>query len=289
MKSLRTALALVGLVALPTVALLALPAGSEEHANPHGRDDACGACHQVEDGEVGAPLPVVQTCRGCHPTADMHPVGMPPEHVRIAEGFPLEVDGTVTCATCHAEPAHGEPVGGAPWFRGGPHDRIGSFCARCHEPERLTRWNPHHADGADPRQASCSACHTRRPRMGVRPEQANLRLDPAAACATCHPAPPHQGVVEHVGREVSETILPLADGRIACFTCHDVHREGQAGSGVALAPSPLADALHQRAVASDWHGASGVTFPGAARERASMLRLPLEQGRLCAACHGEGP
>ena len=57
-------------------------------------------------------------------------------------------------------------------------------------------------------------------------------------------------------------LLPLlADGTIACFTCHDVH---------------------------------GAAAPAARGKRAhdgpdSMLALPAADGKLCRACHGRGP
>jgi len=104
--------------------------------DPHGQPDACLACHEKPEGDekVGKPLPVVATCRGCHPTADMHPVNMTPTDVTPHAGWPLD-NGQVVCSTCHVEPAH-DPEKYAnlpkPWHRGGPYPVITDFCYQCH-------------------------------------------------------------------------------------------------------------------------------------------------------------
>ena len=154
--------------------------GADETANPHGSRDGCLACHEPDRPSlVGKALPVVKTCRGCHPTADMHPVDIVPKRVSIAAGFPLDEGGRMTCATCHDEPGHGaaEAALPGPWFRGGPYGSTTEFCHTCHKAEDLNRVDPHHPRFEDdPLDPSCSACHMTKPEDGATPEESKLRL-----------------------------------------------------------------------------------------------------------------
>lgn len=149
----------------------------------------------------------------------------------------------------------------------------------------VERVSPHHPPTPYEPGPSCAACHTSPPERGAPPPQANLIAEPGAACKTCHPAAPHAGVVEHLGKPLPEHVqatLPEAlalteKGRIACWTCHEVHTGG--GAGV-VRKSRLS-----RALTREQHG----TLPGAERARPALLALPLEGGALCRACHGDGP
>ncbi len=282
--------------------LLAGPAAATPD-NPHGRAEACDACHLPgEEAEGTLRGPVVETCRSCHPTADMHPVGMPSRDVPVPHDWPLE-GGEVTCATCHAEPAHrevpaiGELAAYAAryWHRGGPYERVTTFCFRCHEESGFARTDPHHPVADDPRpdrDPSCAACHTGLPEPGASPAEAKLRASPERACATCHQGDVHHGASAHVGQALVAEVraglpedLPLHDGTVACWTCHDVHQGGEAGDlqsrlGVAL------QALHRK----EWAVGEEVTWPGESRAgHPPLLALPLEGDALCSACHGAGP
>lgn len=265
---------------LPALALALVPIASASERlgdSPHGRDDACAACHGVApDGSRGGARPSVETCRGCHPDADMHPVGVVPRDVAVPAAFPLE-GGAVTCATCHAEPACDDARSDErPWLRGGTPDRKADFCFRCHESDALRRASPHPQAGAPgPAPTSCPACHVRRPVDGAAVEASALRLTPQDACATCHPGPVHAGTEAHLGHHQPvppSPALPLAaDGAVGCWSCHDVH----AAPSAAPARSPLAAAL------------SGL--PREADGAEALLALPATDGSLCRACHGTGP
>lgn len=247
--------------------------------SPHDRADRCQSCHTTtEAGAVGAPLPTLTNCLTCHPDADMHPVGMAPEHVPVPAGWPLE-DGKVTCATCHAEPScDASRERAAPWLRGGTPAKKVDFCYRCHEAKALTRKSPHPAPNVDPGQAGCPACHSARPQTGASVAQSGLLSPPAEACATCHPGPAHVGVAEHVGAvqdiaalsPEAARALPLGEGGvIGCWTCHDMH----------IAPHPAAPTSKL-----------AVALGGAeADPHEALLALPVGDGSLCKACHGEGP
>lgn len=149
-----------------------------------------------------------------------------------------------------------------------------------------SRVNPHRPDpAARTEEGSCSACHVKIPAPAAAPADAELRLSPAAVCATCHPGVPHQGADTHVGQPMPERVTwPAAEGHIACFTCHDVHRGTDAGN----VRSKYGDALHALVERRSWAGhTQGVTLPGAGGR--PLLRAPLEGGALCRTCHGGGP
>ena len=268
--------------------------------SPHGAKDGCAACHVgVGAPGVGATKPIEATCRSCHPDADMHPVGMKPRTVKVAAGWPLE-DGVVTCATCHAEPAHGGAAATlpSPWHRGGPYPTTTAFCASCHDIAAYSRQSPHTKEKTrDPKGATCTACHSGLPVTGAAPSASRTRVPADQSCTGCHEGQIHAGVVEHVGKSVSPAVraaLPPAvavnaDGTIACWTCHEVH------DGVtATHPNRrvLADGLRSRALKEDWtaYAGSAYLWPRAeADEGSAMLALSIDDGALCQACHGEGP
>jgi len=268
--------------------------------NPHGNPEGCLSCHApADDGEegVGAPLPIVATCRGCHPTADMHPVGIAPVDIQVPSHFPLE-DGKLTCATCHVETAHGGEAAKVPppWHRGGPYPNLTDLCFQCHVPADYKQVNPHAnvaAFGEDgPDTNACTACHTSAPAGGAAPEQSNLRNDGLNACSTCHEGTVHAGVPQHLGQPIPEGTslpadLPLWGGQVACFSCHDVHGGHAAGGPVSVGQQDLQAAAR----ASDWHVVpAGALWPAQAPDDAkAMLYLPLQGNALCSACHGDGP
>jgi len=300
MRPMSGHLRVLGLVVAGGLAALGssgFAADGYEHDSPHGAKDRCTACHAPASGGklAGAVLPVVATCRGCHPTADMHPVDVKPHDVPVPDGFPLH-DGIMVCSTCHQEPAHRHVPGLArqtpelesPWHRGGPYPNTLAFCNACHEPSKLARENPHHGTNPpDPTADTCTTCHTTAPQRGASVADAKLRLSPPAVCSSCHSTAPHAGAAEHFGQLVPPGVdLPSHEGRIVCFTCHDVHGGGAAGD----VHSKLADALTKVALAGEWSGAAdGVTLPGSDRPRPPMLAAPLQDGKLCRICHGEGP
>lgn len=308
------AFALVAAAVASATAPAADPAAgtSEPRLNPHGSPDHCDSCHlplepvaapgpgapglpnetPAAAPTVGAAMPNVATCRGCHPTADMHPVGMKPNKEHVPSGWPLE-DGKVVCSTCHEEPAHGGKVNTvAPYHRGGPYPNKRDICWTCHERKPFERTDPHHpVTRRDTTSPTCSVCHTVAPKPGATVEKSRLRLTPDETCsATCHQGTIHSGVPEHLGVVVPPEMLAKLpptfalpdDGKIACYTCHEVH-----GDGAAAAPrTPGRLALGLRA-----YNGNPTTWPGEepTSEHPTLLALPVADGSLCQACHGVGP
>ena len=288
--SARLAALLVLLLGLGLALLVRPSAASGERTNPHGQAQGCASCHVSAEG--GATRAEAETCLACHPEGDPHPSGIVPDKVHVPEGWPLP-EGKLACATCHAEPSCApDRAREAPYLRGGNVERTLEFCQRCHGTKgtgggnastSLARQSPHKpARPGDLTDPSCAACHSGSPLPGALPAQARLRSDPTAACRTCHVGEIHQGVPDHLGEVVPPAMaatlppeLPLDEGAIACWTCHDVH-----GGRTADAPKrrALADALRTAAL-------GGTTSP----HPAALLALPAADGSLCRACHGDGP
>jgi hypothetical protein len=221
----------------------------------------------------------------------MHPVGMAPKEVHIPEGWPLE-DGKVTCATCHAEPAHqGTTNTTPPFHRGGPYPNVERLCYQCHEISEYTRSDPHHPEPAQgAKDPTCAACHTAPPAKGADPGDANLRWPLEEACTTCHRGQVHAGVAQHVGERMDTPVdLVLGPGdKVTCYTCHDVH-----GTTPGLAPAgDRAAAFHALALERDWNALVGLALVWPGGEDAAhppLLAAPVADGTLCERCHGEGP
>lgn len=280
-------------------------AAADGPQDPHGKPEACGACHTTATG--GPVRSEADTCLTCHPAGDPHPANQLPKRVHVPAGWPL-LDGRVTCATCHADPSCApDRDRDAPYLRGGNVSRAIQFCDRCHNDGALGRVDPHHprhaSDNADP---TCAACHSGIPAKGASPEASRLRADPVDACMTCHTRDVHAGATEHLGEAVDATVttpLPLAAGRvIACWTCHDVH--GDAPSAGSTRRRAAADGIRALALqappalpvattegtpvlagagpSTTGPSSTGVTHP-------PLLALPSADGSLCRSCHGDGP
>jgi hypothetical protein len=284
------------LVLLASISTLAQPAEGEVR-DPHGDPQACAACHEGGPEAPGAALPIIETCTECHPDADMHPVGVEPQRIHVAEGWPL-LEGQISCWTCHTEPAcqAGEPAE-PPYLRGGPITRIQDFCYRCHTREEFTREDPHHPERRrDEADGSCAACHVGLPEEGAAPEDARLREIEGGVCATCHIEHPHFGTESHLHQPVEavpldsipDVVALPADGTVRCWSCHEVHDETPEPSRRWHRGHSLAQALREDE-RETW-GLEDVEHwpcddPG---EHPPMLALPLEDGSLCQACHHEG-
>ncbi len=296
----------VALVATASAQEPAEAAGAPAVVNPHDAADQCAACHAPgETPDVpGEALSSIESCSACHPESakDMHAVGLPPEKSVIPEGWPLE-DGVVGCATCHAEPAcDANRSKEAPWDRGGPYPDSLQMCWQCHSEDGMDREDPHHPvtvrEAADP---TCSACHLGMPTKGATADDSLLIQEADKLCDFCHEGLQHSGMASHMGAEMGDlkaaqpTLFPLdGAGKIACWTCHEVHRDGDSVQAERLADGALKQALRARLLEKDWKGLlpTDVQWPEAKTERAEhtpMLVLPLADGQLCIGCHGDGP
>lgn len=298
---------------------LAQDAGAGDEASelsqdsPHRRPDACSACHGT-DSPTDATSLEPSLCRDCHPRDRMylgcleekaHPMGQEPRTAAIPEGWPL-FEGTVTCVTCHAEPSCGASrPQDPPYHRGGPYLEEFSLCYQCHAPDTTERSNPHHPDEWRVADRTCTACHSGLPADGARPGQARLRVEEAGVCETCHPVPLHLGSAAHLGKVVETLDEGLAQGRLAtdgegrmwCWTCHEVHGDGDRLTAD-LPPAPVNELRELRSgyeslpgpeVLDDLARLRLIAPPEKGPDFQPLLALPVEDGALCRACHGEGP
>ena len=300
LRTCATALLSLGLLAAGIAA-----AGSGEARpdvpNPHNQPDACATCHEVSDDDaVGAPKLGMQLCYDCHPNADMHPVNVEPVDTRVPSGWPL-LDGAVVCATCHAEPAcDADRSDVAPFLRGAdPLKSRSAFCFQCHDATEYQRANPHRpATARDPSDPTCAACHSGAPIAGASVPDARLRFPEGdQGCVECHQRPVHQGVGPHLGQAPADHgLAPTgalsldASGQIRCYTCHEVHGDGDAAP-VRDHHGRLRDALVAHIAAEDWDPwvSEAVLSEAEEDDHGALLALPAADGSLCRACHGVGP
>jgi len=235
-------------------------------------------------------------CLSCHDgkraAAEPHPIGGAARDagLRIPQDWPL-VDGRLACLTCHdivrhCDPQTTRPAADASMLRGDPSQGGLAFCANCHTQDEPWRINPHRVSSE--RREACRFCHTSVPDV---PPDGRRRFEPALRdassnlCLTCHGRHWDYAPGGHVEQPVPERILarllanerrlatsgtraevsrpvrfPLADGRVACFTCHNPHPPDLFPAGSEL----------------------GMVVRAGADVR---FRLRLPQPDLCLACH----
>lgn len=250
--------------------------------NPHWNPARCSACHGDESATpTRIPAERVDAlCLSCHDgvqaAAEAHPIGRiaKSDHVSTPADWPL-VGGRIGCATCHNVMAHCDSSGQEDrsnrlLLRG---ERIGGsvqFCTQCHEGSDRWRISPHAqmADAGGVRAETCNFCHVKMPEIpadGRRPGHPELRVSGSNVCLGCHTrhwdyfpeGHTDQPLTDEIARRLAareaadgdETAaltgdLPLADGRVACFTCHNPHQAGvfPAGSQMDRRATSEADA-----------------------------------------------
>jgi hypothetical protein len=255
--------------------------------NPHGAPEHCQACHtEPVEGAAGLDAAGLDAavCTSCHTGLDrhMHAVSLTPSTAKSPVDWPLD-NGTITCATCHAEPSCDEARDPSPpYHRGGPYTDPQGQCWQCHAEDAFQRRDPHHEG-----DKGCGTCHTATPPEGAPAAKALLRSE--NICEVCHKPERHAGGSTHFGKapdDVPSRDLPLrSDGTIGCFTCHDAHKEGVAQHAN---PGALAIALRQRALTKEWLPvAASVPDASSNVEHPPLMALPAREG-LCEACHDEG-
>lgn len=268
-------------------------------SSPHGLAGECRACHADAAGAGFVAGDDTTTCRGCH-DEEPHQVGIEPVRVEVPPAFPLP-GGKLACQTCHDEPAcDGKEIAddNPRFFRGGPYARIGDLCTNCHKETAADRFDPHTAmRNPTEREDACLFCHESRPVEGATDA---LRLPGADTCRGCHFETSHAGSGEHLttldpgmAKRALLAGLPLADGtRATCATCHDPHPPGTTAAATARAgwseQRVVPEAWERQVLEPSLRDRAG-EHAGALVHGHDLLRLSLDDGQLCQACHGSGP
>ncbi len=179
-----------------------------------------------------------------------HPVHVKPSaSVTLPAGWPTDVDGTITCLTCHAKLPSLEG-GGDPNLRsvdGRSDDPSSSFCTNCHasrdgpsaksmhwQATRFAhvRFNDHRVSRSlgrlDAESRKCLGCHD-----GVNAVESNNAF---SAGGFSWDARREHPIGMSYRRKVTQTsdvplrpasLLPpairLPDGRVSCVSCHDLY------------------------------------------------------------------
>ncbi len=184
--------------------------------NPHVNQKErglCVFCHQTEPSRmdnvktVRFRFGILKTCNFCHNVAEAnHPVNVDKD-VSPPGYLPRDVDGSVTCATCH------NPHGTADTLHFLRREYIVSL-------EASRNFNPHEND--------CLACHRDTPIKGtpLTDIYAGLKYggNVGLLCNSCHGTHGvHPVDIKPAPGMKPPAYLPLdSEGRIYCLTCHEL-------------------------------------------------------------------
>lgn len=222
-------------------------------ANPHWSPEGCATCH----GDERQAISVEQAdtaCLACHDgkraLAEFHPVGRIARNDRIAtpSDWPLN-NGRLACLTCHEIRRHcdasaARPLDNPAMLREFDVVRPYAFCSRCHVSQGAAQISPHRQLAADGGliEETCRYCHNSVPAIphdGARRSAPDLRIASSQLCLSCHSRHWDFSQRGHVERPMPDTFnrpaeLPLADGNVACYSCHNPHQAGLFPAGSVL-------------------------------------------------------
>ncbi|MEW6519350.1 MAG: cytochrome c3 family protein [Thermodesulfobacteriota bacterium] len=199
--------------------------------NPHAM--ACDKCHVMgPDGKEAKELLTgndsIKLCEGCHPDANLHPLGIEPinqftglDKYTLPLGAGIYQD-KIVCLTCHY--IHQEQF--TPYLLRGDnttHQTIrNSLCSTCHK-EHFSGISPHTTE-----TTACIFCHTASP--GKRKNKGKMAHDEIdAVCIFCHwslrknhykdldPLP------DPLVQELIDPASNLRPGQMYCLSCHLHH------------------------------------------------------------------
>ena len=231
-----TAAGLAAAAALVVAATWFTPAGKP--AGAHLSQSACQDCHVARDpADLAGARKLLATqevlCGRCHAAAIKvsHPSGFAPRE-KMAEAFPVDWKGELTCSTCHA--VHGDNQG---LLRGERRGR--DLCLACHDAKffagmrdkgeslvmsgHLNAGVELNGGTLDPYSLQCLSCHGAKgesPAVSINQRNV-LRHNSGRAN---HPIGMRYADAERAGgyrpaATVSRLLL-LPNGRVGCVSCH---------------------------------------------------------------------
>lgn len=241
---------------------------------PEAGDRLCVSCH---DG-VRAPADPHPIGRPADTDLVKTPDSWPTVHGAI---------GCMTCHDIqrHCDVDAKRPPVNTVLLRGYDPEHQLDYCTICHRTDISGRFSPHQQRDATGRvrDDACFFCHTRRPEMtedGRRQFEPHLRVESSELCLNCHSPHWDLSLKGHVDRPVTTAIrqwmlirelsldidaspaelaeivadydrpparIPLGNGKVTCYTCHNPHYAGLFPEGSEL--GALADNPADRAAA----------------------------------------
>jgi hypothetical protein len=147
--------------------------------------------------------------------------------------------------------------------------------------------SPHAAMEQNPKdQGNCLVCHSEVPKPGEKAPNYLLNFKPSETCLLCHSASQHVGSKEHLQYPIPQSgSLPGDENnKIACFSCHDPHPqgiiEGRVVYGADLGKHEK-DFITQVLIPEK---GGEIALP---KRKEVLLRLPVQDNKLCVNCHVE--
>ena len=240
-------------------------------------DDLCISCHDGIKGPAD-PHPIGRPARGEHVTT--------PEDWPTVDGMV----GCMTCHDVegHCKRGARRPAVNTVLLRQYDPQHPLEYCTICHESDVGQRFSPHRQRDASGkvREDACLFCHTQAmkiPADGRRRFEPHLRDETSQLCLNCHSKHWDLSTKGHVDRPVTPKIrkwmlmrqlsyefdesadelaklasqpdrrparLPLGDGKVTCYSCHNPHYAGMFAAGselgaLASEPQDRASALRE--------------------------------------------
>jgi len=208
------------------------------------------------------------------PGESNHPVHVvPSEAIEIPQDWPLEVDGSITCLTCHTKvpSLDGSP---SPQLRDfdGPRAESARFCGRCHGRDggrqaRNMHWtamrsahirdedsyHTRRSTRLDTESRRCLGCHD-----GVNAKESRNTLGMSVVRSlddlkTSHPVGvdyPDRQTQRQTGQYRQATALPhqvrLPNGKVSCVSCHNLYSKERHLLTVPMERSALCVTCHNK-------------------------------------------
>jgi hypothetical protein len=145
--------------------------------------------------------------------------------------------------------------------------------------------SPHAAMEQNPKdENNCLFCHSELPKAGEKAPNYLLNFEPSEACIACHSASQHVGSKEHLEYTIPQSSdLPGDENnKVACFSCHDPHPQGiiEGRTVYEVDRGKHEKDFIAQVVIPDRGGKIGLP-----EKTKVLLRLPLEDNKLCVNCH----